>query len=421
MKVKVIILMLFLLVFSACEAKTNVNETLQTADISTASVEQQQSTQESTHSLSTTPKLPTPTPVQETRTETTQVTQTTTIQETQPQIKETIKETQTETTQDTSNQNGIKVETVSLPNGFRVIKVPDNDHIFGIAEPLTPAIFTISTSDIKYFAPSIEGAWRWELSPDQKKVVYFGDSALVVVELDSNATEKVDLTEINEKNPYDEWISVYWLNNNKLLYNSGYEWFANSYIYDLESKTFTEVKHGFDGYAQFFSFIPIDEDRVLLTLRANEKKDGTSHYTESGFRDDLAIYDIPSGTVKKITDNEDGEFYSFVIPRGNKLYMKKRVVKDEKLIGVTYEIMELDSGNITKVNIDTPDVVNFIDENQYLTSQEGQYNNIAITYHYFGKSYKTGDFNLYEFCSILEDGAGIINDSEKVIRFEISR
>jgi hypothetical protein len=101
--------------------------------------------------------------------------------------------------------------------------------------------------------------------------------------------------------------------------------------------------------------------------------------------------------------------------------MDKIFVKDEKLISVSYEIMELDSGNITKVNIDTPDVVNCIDENQYLTSQEGQYNNIAITYHYFGKSYKTGDFNLYEFCSILEDGAGIINDSEKVIRFEISR
>lgn len=392
MKVRIVILIPVLLMFCACSTITDDDETLKATDISRVSEKQQLLTQESTHSSFPAPTLFTPTPAEY---------------------------TYPETTKETSSQNEFNTDMVSFPNRSKIIEILDTDRIFGINESNIPFIYTVSAEETEYFKPLQENYWDSKLSPDRKKLVC-SEKSIAIIDLASGAKEILDLEGIDKENPYAEWESTHWLNNRKLLYNSGYEWFAHSYIYDLESKSFTPVEHGLDGYYNFFNFIPIDECRVLLNLRAHIKKDGTSYYTEgTGFRSELALYDISSGTITKITDNMDGEFYYYIHPRGNTIHLKKVIKDKETLIGISYEIIQLDSGITENVNIDSPDVIYFLDENQYLTSQEEKQSN-RITYHYYDKSYEIGDFTYHDIYTMLDNGVGIIVlNEQQIIRFEI--
>ncbi|ACA60067.1 hypothetical protein Daud_1565 [Candidatus Desulforudis audaxviator MP104C] len=150
-------------------------------------------------------------------------------------------------------------------------------------------------------------AWNVWPAPDGSRVAYNNEQGIWVADTKTGAD-----TLVVARDPQRETApgGVIWApDSTRFLFTYEHEWDSEFFVVEPggePSRLDTEMENYFLKAAVAW---PV-ADRVLFTVRASAKKDGTREYG-SGYRSDFAVYDISDGSFERITDLNDGCFITF--------------------------------------------------------------------------------------------------------------
>ncbi|WP_199621145.1 hypothetical protein [Paenibacillus alkalitolerans] len=207
-----------------------------------------------------------------------------------------------------------------LPEYFSFVDRLDEYRILGLAAGKP---FIYSVSEHKYDIVSETVCWNVRLSPDKQRIGYNNEDGIGIINIEDGTGRIVFSKEQSDQINQDGSMYFQWgtLPNQLLLIHQG-EWDSFYYLLDLETGKYTPLQVKMDSYFLSEPIQWIDEHRILFSFRASKKKDGTMEYG-SGYRSDLAVYDLRTGTTEKVTDTDDGYFVNFVSMQADTAYYQE--------------------------------------------------------------------------------------------------
>lgn len=196
-----------------------------------------------------------------------------------------------------------------VPDNFQGYGWADSSHIIGsslINDGPVKAVYVTdpNSSDLFLLAELLD---RFVISPDGSTMAWAAQGEIWLRNtLDSDIKEDIiDFSFYDDMYPY--LSPLFSPNGNQLLVGMVHEWDTNFFIVDLNSKEIEQLSIRLAGYFLNSAVGWLDEDRILFTTRASVDLEGQSEYG-SGYRQDLAIYDLKEKTYNKFTSAADHIF-----------------------------------------------------------------------------------------------------------------
>ncbi|MCR4397791.1 MAG: DPP IV N-terminal domain-containing protein [Firmicutes bacterium] len=197
----------------------------------------------------------------------------------------------------------------ALPEGFSLIGWLSDGRLLGHFDRVL-ACYDLETGMVESWGIEVDGA---VLSPDGTRLAFTrGNKAWwLSTGAPAEMTEiGIPVTESDLMVGYDSVVVSWSPGSTKLLFGKAYEWEISYYLFDIETCSVMPLtaQHEFEGTFATRGGIWLDEDRILFTTASNKAKDGTSAYSEIGYRRNLALYDVATGEYRLISDVEDGTY-----------------------------------------------------------------------------------------------------------------
>jgi hypothetical protein len=212
-------------------------------------------------------------------------------------------------------------ELLNLPRYFKFYDYIDENHFIGLTKN-KPFIYSVKSHKFEIISETL--CWNIKLSPDKNIITFDNEHGIGTINMKTGKEEMVfSREEMNKNYPDAESIDFVWgYNSDKLLLVQQFEWNANYSILNLENKKLKELNTKLEGYFLSAPIKWIDENRILFSIRALSKKDGTAEYSH-GYRQDLALYDLRNDSYQKLTDAGDGEFLDYISNSQGVVYLRK--------------------------------------------------------------------------------------------------
>lgn len=234
--------------------------------------------------------------------------------------------------------SGSQLQVVEgLPKYFRAAGWIDLRTIFGLVGA-TPVVYNLESGSISY--PGIP-AWSARLSPNRKYFSYIEEGGVYVTGIDGRGNRHIWPPQEAFEGGGHHGGGVWSPSGEKLLVWFQYEWDGEYFVCSLQGEEDAyKLKTYLEGYFLTTAVGWVDEQRLIFNTRANVMKDGTQDYT-FGYRSDLAVYDLKTGSFRLISNSNDGEFLEglSVCPRG--IFFLRWFGRNETRDDFSYGLMDL--------------------------------------------------------------------------------
>lgn len=265
----------------------------------------------------------------------------------------------------------VNVDTLdNLPEYFVLRDFIDDTHFLG---ETTEGTFIYSIEDEQYKIISNERYWDYLLSPNKEQLLLTSEGPVVLLDLQTGDKIKEFDLGIYECEGCDSF-GLNWGTDSTLILTESYEWSAKHYTINKETAEREYLDINLDGYFSQRYIKGLDDNRLLFSARANTKQDGTSGEYTHGYREDMAIYNLTTKEFTKITNANDGEFYSLISAKDNFLYLNKSIIMGQESI-IEYYKLDLGTGELDKLDLEmgkhhsnyqNNGILTFIDEENYI-------------------------------------------------------
>jgi hypothetical protein len=310
-----------------------------------------------------------------------------------------------------------------LPRYFHLEGALDDDTLVGLTKG-KPFIYSIQKRDYRIISEA--NGWNLWISPDKKSLAYNNEQGIAIIDIESGKSQMVLSTEemvkfSAEVDLYPEWG----YDSKSFLLIEQHEWDSFYHMMDLTSGTIKKLNTDLEGYFLTEMNSWLDEHRILFSIRANAKQDGTSDYTSVGYRSDLAVYDLRNHQFKRITEVEDDEFAHYIGHTGSEVYYLKYLKKDDDVIG--YYSIDVETGESKEINLTEPGSKFWLwDTETYIMGVDGKdaegQNFVQLSYVQGGKKYDLDRWGIdtHQREVILLSNAAIITNDYKVVLYDLT-
>lgn len=214
---------------------------------------------------------------------------------------------------------------VNAPRYFVLSDWVTNDTLWGLAGA-NPIDIHAASGAGRPWGVRAAGARR---SPDGNAIAWVDTTGIWIMRRGSRARRILRFSSLPQRPSGDPTFDIHWApNGRRLLTSWAEEGSVTHALVDTASGGFEPLALRIPGYAPPAVALWLDDRRILFSVRANSGKDGTAGYRESGWRADIAAYDLGTHQFERVTAVADGDFLEAVAAWGDTILAGRRVDGD---------------------------------------------------------------------------------------------